>query len=315
MKTWRHSRRLAAACGPVLLFALLAPAQRAWADEGIGVCRNASSGPNCPQCSIWDLEDCSDSIKTALMVAAVLAIAAAFAIALFPEILAAAGLGGALVEAEGGAVGAGLVTEEAAALEETAALTAEEATVEAEEAAAEAAEEVTQNANTGPWASDKANELQDLFDSGAVNWAVSPLEDLNNCGFAADEVNGAISTIQNGGIPDAYASPNINTGELTQYFSLTEAQYGGQFQSTTMDGIASQLGQAGDGSQGIVYVSDGVVDANGVLNGNAHVFNAVNFDGQTYFADGQTGKIWTDPKIVAGYENYANMFVEFLQTH
>lgn len=298
MKTWRHSLRLAAACALLLLFALLAPAQRGWADEGVGVCRNASSGPNCSQCSIWDLEDCSDSIKTALMVAAVLAIAAALAIALFPEILAAAGLGSLLAEAEGGAVGAGLVTEEAAALEETTALAAEEATVEAEEATAEA-EEITQNANTGPWASDKANQLQNLLDSGSVN----VLEGDVNCSFASDEMNSAISTIQNGGIPEAYASP---TEPVTQYFSLTEAQYGGQFQSTTMDGIASQLGQAGDGSQGIVYVTNGT---------DAHVFNAVNFDGQTYFVDGQTGTIWTDPKIAAGYENYTNMIVEFLQTH
>ena len=67
-----------------------------------------------------------------------------------------------------------------------------------------------------------------------------------------------------------------------------------------------QLGQAGDGSQGVVWVTDG---------SGSHVFNAVNFDGQTYFADGQTGTLWTDPKTAAGYENSRNMFVMFLQTH
>lgn len=306
--------------GILLLLAFALPANSVWAVEGVGVCRDAASGPNCAPaaaCGLTDLEDCSDSVKDMLLVLCGLLIVAAFAVALFPEVLAAAGLGSLLAETgEGAALGAELLAEDTA-VEETAAV-AEEAT---EEATA-ASDEVAQNANTGPFASEQANQLQSYFDSGGVN----PLGGETNCAFVTDEMNGVISTITDGGTPEGYASPNLTWKGLNapvndpnfelptaipqpefNYFGAIENQYpeAGTFQQTDMQGIANQLGQAGDGSQGIVYVSDGT---------QSHVFNAVNWDGQTYFVDGQSNEIWTDPNYAATYEKAQNLVVKFLQT-
>jgi hypothetical protein len=313
--------------GMLLVLALLCPVKPAQAVEGAGVCRNGYSGPGCPaaSCSVTDLEDCSDSIKDMLMVLCGLVIVAAFAVALFPEILAAAGLGSLLVEAgEGGALGVEVLAEDAA-VEETTAAAAEETTeAEAAEATEEAtveSGEVTEEASTGSWTSDNANQLQSFFDRGGANL----LEGNENCAFVTDEMNGVISTITDGGTPEGYVSPNITWGSLNQpvsdpagipnfdqpqfdYFEAMQNQYGGSFQDSTMQNIAQQLGQAGDGAQGIVYVSDGE------MGGEAHVFNAVNWDGQTYFVDGQTNQIWTNPDYAAGYENAKNLVVQFLQT-
>lgn len=335
--------------GMPLVLALLCPIKPAQAVEGAGVCRNAFSSVNCAfeaGCSLIDPEDCTETTKQYFYIELAL-LAALVVIAFFPAALAAGG--GSLVEAgaleETTAAAAEETMEAEAAAEATEETTVaseeateetlaseeatEEATVESE--AAEVTEEgeeaeVTQEGNTGQFASDKANQLQSFFDNDGVVPTRSLVPDTGNCAFVTDEMNGVISTITDGGTPEGYASPNLTWEGLNEpvndpnfelptaveqpqfdYFGATENQYpdAGTFQDTDMQGIANQLGQAGDGSQGIVYVSDG---------SQAHVFNAVNWDGQTYFVDGQSNQIWTDPGQAAGYENATNLVVKFLQT-
>lgn len=307
------SRPLVVLCGLILLFQLLLPARLAWAQAG--VCRNASSGPNCTECTIWDLEDCSDSTKTIIAAVCLTLIAAAFAIVLFPEILAAAGIGGLLVEAgEGGAVGAELVTEEAAALEETAALEAEEAAAaEATEEATVASEEATEEATvtsgeateTAAAEAAEASEAEATASEAAEEPTVE--SEADSTPLSAEQVIAEAQEAQLPGLsevnPDNFRTncwmcarngdavlggePAVAAGDLGPMSPAANEQYfGGQFADTTPGDLENQLLSEGDGARGIVRIN---TDGSSV----GHQFNVQNNGGQVRYIDFQTKTIYT----------------------
>jgi hypothetical protein len=289
---------LVTAMALVAFFAVLAPAGPGWAQAG--ACRNADSGPGCAKavgsCSITDWEDCPDTVKNEILYGAIIAIIAASAFLLFPEIF----IPFAMVTESGasgaGALGVELLAEDAL-LEETTVATAEEVTVEAEATQeVTAASEVTQEATSVTQQPPNFSFLSN----------VNPLGGNVNCYYCATETDQALATMFEGGNPDAYAPPWFDPAESSELDLMgdMENQYGTSWQdSSSMNAIANQLNAEGSGARGIVYVTDGT---------DAHVFNAVNYNGQTYFLDGQTTEVWTDANCIAGYES--NSRIMFLQT-
>jgi hypothetical protein len=310
-----HAIRFAAIVLVILLVcALCGPNKPVQADigstDGHGDCRNASSGPGCAAaCSLMDLEDCSDSTKDVLMVLCALVIVAAFALPLlFPGVLlGAAGLFTSLLEsvwgvtlAAGGA--ASVLVTQSPTLEESLANLSEEAAAAVEVSSIEAQAFMQQISVV------VANINQ--FGGGL------------NCQWCAEQVEAALTNLFAGGVPGGYAppwfTPNMGFEEVTSAFSTWDidsplslagdmaSRAGSSFYDTTTSDIVDQLGElgaSGSGARGIVAVTDGV---------NAHVFNAFNLDGQVYFADGQSGEIWTDPGYLSGYGPQST--IRFLQT-
>jgi papain fold toxin 1 (glutamine deamidase) of polymorphic toxin system len=115
-----------------------------------------------------------------------------------------------------------------------------------------------------------------------------------NCSWTAREVDEALADMFAGRTPEPYAPPWYDPDDFVQLADLDtmESEYGSSFQQTSMDGIAQQLEAAGNGSRGIVYVTNGT---------DAHVFNAVNYGGEVFFVDGQTGEVWTSTNYLSGY--------------
>jgi RHS repeat-associated protein len=76
--------------------------------------------------------------------------------------------------------------------------------------------------------------------------------------------------------------------------SVLEKQYGNTFgPASTIEGIASQMSDAGDGANGIIFGSRGPGEA-------GHVFNVVNQQGTIRFLDGQTGST----AVTDGYSSF-----------
>jgi hypothetical protein len=135
-----------------------------------------------------------------------------------------------------------------------------------------------------------------------------------NCAWAAREVDQGLADMFAGRTPDPYVpdwydpkfSPDgVIRGEfdgLSNDLSF-QAEYGPAFERSSMQAIADQLQAAGNGAKGIVGVANG---------STGHVFNAVNYGGEVFFLDGQTGAVWTSTDYMSGYA--ANSVVDFLPT-
>jgi hypothetical protein len=309
----RAIRFAALVFGVLLLLVLLCPNQPAQSDDGVGACRNSSSGPGCAAaCSLLDPENCSDSIKDMLLIGLVLLIVAIFAVALYPEVfLAAVGAGASLLTSSMSSVWGALGL---AAAGGAATLGPELPTLE------QSLIDVTNEANVAIQAA--AIEAQAFMDGlNGVLANLNALGGLTNCAWCAQELDQALTTLFDGGVPDAYApawyNPSVlnyvpdadgqlafQWGQLDQE-GMLESQYGSSFDAMPPSSIVDELTDAGDGSRGIVSVTDGV---------NAHAYNAFNYNGQIYFADGQSGKIWTNPYEAAGYEQSSVLNFRFLRT-
>jgi len=162
-----------------------------------------------------------------------------------------------------------------------------------------------------------ANRLQ------AMASKVNPLGGTDNCAWAAREVDQGLADMAAGRTPEPYApdwlEPNMpdgsemasggETGAPTEadmtYNQALEQEYGSFFQESSMQRIAEQLDAAGNGARGIVRVAN----ASG-----GHVFNAVNYGGEVFFVDGQTGAVWTSAEQLPGTWGAGNPDIFFLPT-
>lgn len=139
----------------------------------------------------------------------------------------------------------------------------------------------------------------------------NPLGGRDNCAWLAREIDTGLGDLAAGRTPDPYASPWYDPGTDVKTWADLEtiaSEYGGQFNPSTMTGIAQEVQAAGNGARGIVYVTEG---------GQAHVFNVVNYGGEVFFVDGQTTAIgetsvWTDTSYASGYSPNARFL--FLRT-
>jgi hypothetical protein len=164
---------------------------------------------------------------------------------------------------------------------------------------------------------------------------------MENCSWVAREVDEALGVQLRGGTPRPYAAawykPLSNAEKVAEEWLRTKAaykagyydnpsrdlgdlwaktlqpndlaglrafeqEYGSFFQPLTPNKITDQLIASGDGARGIVYVKDGEI---------AHVFNAVNWKGQVYFLDGQSGAVWTRIQDIMTYTGY-DVWDEFM---
>ena len=135
-----------------------------------------------------------------------------------------------------------------------------------------------------------------------------------NCSWAAREVDQGLADMFAGRTPEPYAPDWFNpdfgpdAAIRDEFAGLSndasfEAEYGSSFQRSSMQAIADQLQAAGNGARGLVGVTNG---------STSHIFNAVNYGGEVFFIDGQTGAVWTNTQYMSGYA--ANSVVEFLPT-
>ena len=152
------------------------------------------------------------------------------------------------------------------------------------------------------WVAREVDEaLGDMFagrtpDPWAPEWFTSSMADGATEEIEADE---AVSdTIRRVGP----RTPEL--ADMARASSLAD-EYGGTFARSSAQQIAEQLEAAGNGSRGIVAMTN-------PAGGPGHVFNAVNYGGQVFFVDGQTGSVLAADALPAGLVNNPNVF--FLPT-
>jgi Papain fold toxin 1, glutamine deamidase len=157
---------------------------------------------------------------------------------------------------------------------------------------------------------------------------VNPLGGTKNCSWTSLETDQGLGDMFAGRNPDPYASnlfePNMGDGseilskgekivdaptDADMAYTKTLAQeYGGTFEGSSVKDIASQLQNAGNGSRGIVFVQDSA-------GGTGHYFNAVNYGGETFFVDGQSGEVMaTGDGLPSGWGEANNPQISFLKT-
>jgi hypothetical protein len=200
---------------------------------------------------------------------------AALGLALLGMLAPAAAAIGAAAAAEGAAEAATAAAAEAAAAEAAAAEAAAAEAAAAESAAAEAAaEDVTGQA------------LEGTGNLGMPDF--NPEFGEQNCPETSIAVDNYLSggSVEPATAADVPADPNVLAGDVGSNLSGP----------TNFGDIEQYLTGAGDGSRGILYVSDGT---------GAHFFNAYNAGGQILGIDGQAG-VFGSLSEVSGFAGYGN---------
>jgi hypothetical protein len=124
--------------------------------------------------------------------------------------------------------------------------------------------------------------LQDLMAS------VYPASGGNNCWDIAQAISHSLATGQ--------VQPAVSGSAPVTPQGMADAT-GGDLEDSSLGQIDQTMAGAPSGSQGWVVVDDPAT-------GNAHVFNAVNINGQAYFMDGETHTVAGSAEAIAQATHY-----------
>lgn len=155
------------------------------------------------------------------------------------------------------------------------------------------AEEISAEAAIAEEEAAAAERLQALVDQ------VNPLGGDRNCVWCAQEVDEALGDMFAGETPRPYAPYWSEPGmvppgaDIARLMELVN-EYGG-LQLQSMEQIAMEVQNAGNGARGFVVVAN-------------HVFNVVNYGGKVFFLDGQVAGVLANIPDVSGLVGFIPTF-------
>jgi papain fold toxin 1 (glutamine deamidase) of polymorphic toxin system len=130
-----------------------------------------------------------------------------------------------------------------------------------------------------------------------------------NCAWLVREMDEALGDMLAGRRPNPYAPNWFNASadfapDLARASNLA-AEYGGTFETTSMQGIIDELEAAGNGARGIVRTSSG---------GVGHVYNVVNYGGEVFFVDAQAPAYGQQAVLTVARTYPPSTIIQFLLT-